>query len=151
MQRTRCDGPSVMDSVKQDQFFSPEHTTTPMQKWLAFRAEEENGKYCLNFNVRHIGNPLVKTIHGGVTASFIEMCSQHCLTSKLGKDTRISLLSSNVDYLRITKDADIHGRAQIVRSSRRLAFIDVWCWQDDEDIPIAHGTCNLRIFPQQAS
>ena len=103
-------------------------------------------RYCLNFNDRHIGNPMIRSVHGGVTASLVEMCAEHMLLAKLGPDVKIQLLSSSLDYLRVTKYEDIEARAQIVRIGKRLAFIDVWCWQDEEAIPIARGTCTLRIF-----
>jgi uncharacterized protein (TIGR00369 family) len=122
---------------------------SPMQDWLAFQTDNEGGKYLLHFQDKHIGNPLIRSIHGGVTASLIEMSAEHMITAELGNQVRVNLVSSSMDYLRVSKDADIHARAKIVRIGRRLAFVDVWCWQDDEDILIARGTCTLRIFRQQ--
>ena len=119
---------------------------SPMQQWLAFEAGDEKGLYRLHFRDEHLGNPLIRSVHGGVTASLIEMCAEHLLCAELDQQTQVQLLSSSVDYLRVTKDVDIHARAQIVRIGRRLGFVDVWCWQDEEAIPIARGTCTLRIF-----
>lgn len=124
-------------------------TLSPMKEWLAFKPTSEAGRYCLHFSDRHIGNPSVRSVHGGVTASLVEMSAEHLLSDHLGQQAKFQLLSSSVDYLRISKDVDIHARAQIVRISRRLAFVDVWCWQDEEDIPIARGTCTLRLFQQE--
>ena len=121
-------------------------TLSPMQQWLAFHPQDEIGRYRLHFQDQHIGNPQVRSVHGGVTASFIEMAAEHMLSAHLGEEVKIDLVSSSLDYLRISKDVDIEARAHIVRISRRLAFVDVWCWQDDEEIPIARGTCTLRIF-----
>jgi uncharacterized protein (TIGR00369 family) len=121
-------------------------TLSPMQEWLAFEAADEQGRYRLHFRDQHIGNPFIRSVHGGVTASLIEMCAEHLLSAELDDEINVHLVSSSVDYLRITKDVDIHARAQIVRIGRRLGFVDVWCWQDNEDIPIARGTCTLRIF-----
>ena len=119
-----------------------------MQGWLDFTICDEPDLYRLQFCDEHIGNPLIRSVHGGVTASLIEMSAQTSLQSHLGENRKIALVSSSVDYLRITKDIDVHARAKIVRVSRRLAFIDVWCWQDEEDTPIARGTCTLRIFAE---
>lgn len=121
---------------------------SPMHDWLAFHTRDENGRFALHFHDHHIGNPLIRSVHGGVTASLIEMSAEHLLTEELGSDVGIQLVSSSVDYLRVTKDVNIEARANIVRISRRLAFIDVWCWQDEEAIPIARGTCTLRIMRQ---
>ena len=124
-------------------------TLSPMREWLAFSAQDEEGKYRLHFRDQHIGNPMVRTIHGGVSASLIEMCAEHHLSNTLGERSKIHLVSSSVDYLRVSRDVDIQARARIVRIGRRLAFVDVWCWQDDENTPIARGTCTLRILVGQ--
>lgn len=130
--------------------FTRTTTPSPVQEWLSFRASDKPDLFQLHFRDTHIGNPLIRSIHGGITASFIEMSAEHALADELAKDdtatSEIVLISSSVDYLRITRDVDIYSRAHIVRSSRRMAFVDIWCWQDDEDIPIARGTCTLRIF-----
>ncbi|MCP4183830.1 MAG: PaaI family thioesterase [Hyphomicrobiales bacterium] len=120
-------------------------TNSAMQDWLAFFAGDEKGKYILQFKDHHIGNPMIRSIHGGVTASLIEMCAEHMILAELGNHTSVQLVSSSLDYLRVSKDTDIHARANIVRIGKRLAFVDVWCWQDDENTPIARGTCTLRL------
>ena len=119
-----------------------------MQGWLKFTVCGESDLYRLHFSDEHIGNPLIRSVHGGVSATLIEMSAQTTLQNHLGPKREINLISSSVDFLRITKDIDVHARAKIVRVSRRMAFIDVWCWQDDENMPIARGTCTLRIYPQ---
>lgn len=79
----------------------------------------------------------------------IEYCAEqelkHHLAQK-GVEARVELTSSSVDYLRVTKDAPLYGRAEVVRIGRRIGFIDTWCWQDSEDLPVSRGTCRLRIF-----
>ncbi len=122
---------------------------SPMQDWLAFQSDDEKGKYLLHFHEQHIGNPMIGSIHGGVTASLVEMCAEHMISVELEHQADVKLVSSSLDYLRISRDTDIHARARIVRIGRRLAFVDVWCWQDDENIPIARGTCTLRISKQR--
>ena len=125
--------------------FDPMLKNSPMQDWLAFFAEDEKGKYLLHFKDHHIGNPMIRSVHGGVTASMIEMCAEHMILAEMGEQTNVQLVSSSLDYLRVSKDTDIHARAHIVRIGKRLAFVDVWCWQDDENTPIARGTCTLRL------
>ena len=116
-----------------------------MQDWLAFFTDDEKGKYLLHFKDHHIGNPMIRSIHGGVTASLIEMCAEHMVLTEMGNQTSVQLVSSSLDYLRVSKDTDIHARANIVRIGKRLAFVDVWCWQDDENTPITRGNCTLRL------
>ncbi len=113
--------------------------------WLQVKPLEEDGLYQLIFAEHHIGNVWIRSIHGGVSASTMEICAE-AETRKLieaGQDIQIS--TSTIDYLRITKDADIFARTTIVRKSRRLSIIDVVCWQDEEAIPVARGTVTLKI------
>ncbi len=118
---------------------------SPMQDWLAFFATEEKGKYLLQFKDHHIGNPMIRSIHGGVTASLIEMCAEHMISLELENQISVQLVSSSLDYLRVSRDSDIQARASVVRIGKRLGFVDVWCWQDDESSPITRGTCTLRL------
>ena len=119
-----------------------------MQNWLGFAPGNEPNRYQLTFCNRHIGNPMIRSVHGGVTASMIEMSAEFTLRGQLETVADIHIVSSSIDYLRVTKDVDLHSRTNIVRISRRLAFIDVLCWQDSEEIPVARGTCTLRIHRQ---
>jgi len=131
-------------------FVEKPQSNSPMRDWLAFSACEDKNRYRLNFYDRHIGNPILRSLHGGVTVSMIEMSAQTALTGKIGDGTKIQVVSSSVDFLRVTKDADLHSRTGIIRISRRLAFVEVYCWQDAEDMPVARGTCTLRIFRELA-
>ncbi len=115
-------------------------------KWLQIKPLEDEGLYHLTFAEHHIGNVWIRSIHGGVSASTIETCAE-AETRKLLEDEQDALVSSStIDYLRITKDADIYARATVVRKSRRLSIVDVVCWQDDEDIPVARGSVTLKVW-----
>lgn len=126
-------------------------------KWLQIKPLDEDGSYHLTFTDHHIGNVWIRSIHGGVSASCIELCAE-AETRKLLQNTphpeedkarlegqTLTISTSTIDYLRITKDADIYARATIVRKSRRLSIVDVVCWQDDEKVPVARGTVTLKI------
>ena len=130
---------------------------TKIANWLQIKPHDEEGVYHLTFADHHIGNVWIRSIHGGVSASTIELCAE-AETRKLlettpnpedgkarleGQDVFVS--TSTIDYLRITKDADIFARATIIRKSRRLSIVDVVCWQDDEEVPVARGTVTLKI------
>jgi uncharacterized protein (TIGR00369 family) len=117
---------------------------TPMAEWLGLVVEPRPGVYRMRFAQRHIGNPFIRSIHGGAVGSLIEVAAELALAESVGG--AVELQSSAIDYLRVTKDADLLARAELVRQGRRLAFVDVWCWQDAEDLPVARGSCTLRIF-----
>jgi acyl-coenzyme A thioesterase PaaI-like protein len=121
--------------------------SSPVARWLQAELTNRENVYRLRFAERHIGNPFVRALHGGVVGSMMELSALLDL-ARLDENTRGEIVSSSIDYLRVTKDADLHARVEIVRIARRLAFLDVWCWQDAEDVPVARASCTVRLFPQ---
>ncbi|MCB1457867.1 MAG: PaaI family thioesterase [Nitratireductor sp.] len=119
---------------------------TPMRRWLQFSATGEADVFRMKFDDRHIGNPFIRALHGGVVGSMVEMSAEMLVRSQMEADQRVELVSSAIDYIRVTRDVDLCARATMVRRGRRLVFVEVWCWQDSEDLPVARGNCTLRIF-----
>lgn len=113
--------------------------------WLQIKPLDEEGTYHLTFADHHIGNVWIRSIHGGVSASCIELCAEAETRKLLQEGQDVIVSTSTIDYLRITKDADIFARATIVRKSRRLSIVDIVCWQDEEGVPVARGTVTLKI------
>lgn len=114
--------------------------------WLAIEATGDKDMFRMRFDERHIGNPFIRALHGGVVGSMVEASAElgfGRLTESAGPT---ELVSSAIDYLRVTKDADLFTRVSIVRVGRRIAFVEVYCWQDSEDLPVARGSCTLRIL-----
>ncbi len=120
---------------------------TPMAHWLGIEKLEGSRKYVIRFAEHHIGNPFIRSIHGGVVGSLIESAAELDLSEQVA-GRKFELVSSAIDYLRVTRDSDLYARVETVRIARRLAFVDVWCWQDDEEVPIARGSCTLRLLDQ---
>ncbi|MCG6859077.1 MAG: PaaI family thioesterase [Salaquimonas sp.] len=125
----------------QDDFLS-----TPFATWLAIEPTDERDMFRMRFNERHIGNPFIRALHGGVVGSMIEASAELGLGNLVQVEGPTELVSSAIDYIRVTKDADLFARVSIVRIGRRLAFVEVRCWQDSEDLPVARGSCTLRIL-----
>lgn len=123
---------------------------SPMAQWQRIETTGRPNVYVMRFAEHHIGNPFIRALHGGVVGALIEMSAELDLARQVsgeeGESTRVELVSSSIDYLRVTKDADLYARVEVVRIARRLAFLDVWCWQDSEDLPVARGSCTLRMF-----
>jgi len=125
--------------------------TTPenIHDWLQVSQTIEADVYRLRFTEHHLGNTWIRSIHGGVGAALIETSAEAKTRKQLTDDSRaeqqVRITSSAIDYLRITKDADMFARATIVRISRRVCVVDVVCWQDDEATPVTRGTVTLKI------
>lgn len=118
---------------------------SPMAAWLQIEPTDRNNVYAMRFREVHIGNPFIRALHGGVVGSLIEMSAELEL-SRRSPGMRVELVSSAIDYMRVTRDTDMYARVDEVRIARRLAFFDVWCWQENEDTPVARGSCTLRMF-----
>ncbi len=123
----------------------------PLGQWLHLRATERPNVFVMGFVEHHIGNPLIRSIHGGAVGTLIEVSAELGLAHFLASDARVELQSSAIDYIRVTRDTDLYARVELVRMGRRLAFVDVWCWQDREDTPVARGSCTLRVFSDETA
>ena len=105
----------------------------------------------LPFRETHIGNPLVPALHGGATASFLEIAAIISLSwTTMWDDVEngnatdeIKLpktIDFTVDYLRLGLPRDAYARARITRSGRRYSSVHVEGWQDNRDRPFAQAS-----------
>lgn len=125
------------------------NTTSPAEQWLAISATDDPELYVLDFQEHHIGNPIIRSVHGGVVGALIESAAEKALVAALkekGLPIEVEVTTASIDYLRVTKDAPLYARVDIVRIARRIAFLDVKVWQDSEELPVSRGTCTLRIL-----
>ncbi|MAM60713.1 PaaI family thioesterase [Maritimibacter sp. UBA3975] len=105
-----------------------------------------------------IGNPALPAIHGGVTASFLEVTSiielgWVLLWEEIESGTRPieditpetlprlpKTIDFTIDYLRSGLPRDAYARARINRSGRRYASVHVEAWQDNRTRLFAQAT-----------
>ena len=105
-----------------------------------------------------IGNPGLPAIHGGVTASFLEITaivelgwmalwdeveSGRLDVAAISAATMPRLpktIDFTVDYLRTGLPRDAYARATINRSGRRYASVHVEAWQDNKSRMFAQAT-----------
>ena len=120
----------------------------------------------LHFEDAVIGNPVLRAIHGGVTAAFLEVTAQMELSWSLlweemesgridvGALTPASLprlpktIDFTVDYLRAGLPRDAYARARVNRSGRRYASVHVEAWQDNRARPFAQATGHFLMPPR---
>ncbi|MEJ6395457.1 PaaI family thioesterase [Gymnodinialimonas sp. 2305UL16-5] len=112
----------------------------------------------LNYDDKLIGNPLLPALHGGATASFLEVAAImelgfHILWEEiesgrmdadaLSPDTLPRMpktVDFTVDYLRSGLPRDAYARARVNRSGRRYASVHVEAWQDNRTRLFAQAT-----------
>ncbi len=125
----------------------PTLIASPIAEWLGFSMEEtdQGALYRLSFDEKHIGNPMIRALHGGVIAAFLEFCSQCALAAKLEPGATLKTVNVDIDYLASSRAQDMTARATILRLGRRIAFVEATGWQEDEARPVAKARCRLRI------
>ncbi|HBK91314.1 MAG TPA: hypothetical protein DDZ68_06560 [Parvularcula sp.] len=118
---------------------------SPLLDWLSFNvSESEAGPiYSITPGEAHIGNPLIKALHGGIVSTFLELAALDEMRRALGPDQQGEAININVDYLKSVKLSPLFARASIAKAGRRLVFVDCHAWQDDEDSTVAKATVSF--------
>ncbi len=116
---------------------------SPIAKWLDVSVGNDD-VFHLSFHDRHIGNPAIRAIHGGVVEAFLEFAAQCALSTTTNADDPPQTVNADIDYLRSTRAEDMRGRARITRLGRRVAFVEAEAWQQDEKTPVAVARFRLR-------
>ncbi len=115
------------------------------------RGDELTG--ILPYSETHIGNPILPALHGGVTASFLEVTAITALSwayfwrdieeGRMGDESAPLLLPKtidfSIDYLRSGLPRDAYARARVTRMGRRYASVQTEAWQDNRDRPFAQA------------
>ncbi len=120
----------------------------------------------LPFSEMLIGNSMLPALHGGATASFLEVTAiielawnrvwQEIENGTLtpeemagGKMPRLpKTIDFTIDYLRSGLPRDAYARARINRSGRRYASVHVEAWQDNRARLFAQATGHFLMPPR---
>ena len=87
------------------------------------------------------GNPWIPALHGGNIGGLLEMAAIVQLAHDQESDDLPRTINITVEYLRTGFIKDLHAKALVTKRGRRVANVQVQCWQDDPDKPVAsmHG------------
>ena len=113
--------------------------SSPFAIWLCTEAVDIDGRLAFKMNVteRHIGNPFIRAIQGGIVASLMDYTAATTLAVHLQRPELLEPLSANISYLRSATDRDCFADAEIVRVGRRIATLKTRAWQGDMNKPCA--------------
>lgn len=130
---------------------------------ISFERRGDELTAILPFDEKLIGNPLLPALHGGVTAALLEVTAIIELSWALIWDEMESgrldaatldplhlprlpkTIDFTVDYLRSGLPRDAYARAQVNRSGRRYASVQVEAWQDNRARPFAQATAHFLM------
>ena len=112
----------------------------------------------MHYDDKLIGNPFLPALHGGATASFLEVAAiielsfqmlwDDIETGRLEAEDLVperlprlpKTIDFTVDYLRSGLPRDAYARARVNRSGRRYASVHVEAWQDNRTRLFAQAT-----------
>ena len=122
----------------------------------------------LPFHEKLIGNPMLPALHGGVTASFLEITAIVTLSwvssweqiesgklemqglGQAGLPRLPMTIDFTVDYLRSGLPRDAYARARVSRAGRRYASVHVEGWQDNRERLYAQATGHFLMPRREA-
>lgn len=109
-----------------------EHTVDPMLSdpfidFLGFREDVVDGevRYMLDFREEHLGNPLIRTFHGGILAAFGDVVAATHLARQRGDTELAECATMTFDYLRPAFAGTLHAIPNVVRAGRRITTVSV--------------------------
>lgn len=116
--------------------FAPLVAAIPYAKFLGIEMTlAENGapRFRLCYADPLIGNPLVRVLHGGAVAGFMENAALLQLLWALPERRVPKSVDFSIDYLRPAKAQDSFASCEIERLGRRVAQLQIRCTQRGPD------------------
>jgi len=98
----------------------------------------------LGFEERHIGNPLIRALHGGVITAFLEFSAKCTLAAHTNQ--KIQTVNISVDFLTSSSANDMFAKINIKRMGRRIAFTQAVGWQENAEEPVAIAQSCFRLI-----
>ncbi len=115
----------------------------PYMQSLGIIVTEENGQLTTTMKAdpKLTGNPWIPALHGGTIGGLMETAAIVQLAHDQDSDHLPKTINITIDYLRSGQIKDLHARALVTKQGRRVANVQVQCWQENIDKPVAtlHG------------
>jgi len=99
----------------------------------------------LPFKRSLIGNSALPAIHGGVVASFMESAALMHLLLMLDEQRVPKSIDFSIDYLRSAHAEDSWASCAVERLGRRVAQVQIRCWQADPAKPVALARAHFLL------
>ena len=111
----------------------------PYVDYLGIRAAAaaEPPLFRLPFQDKLVGNPRLPALHGGVIAGFAETAATLHLIRMLRGAKFPKSIDFAIDYLRSGRPTESFAACELVRVGSRVALVQVRCWQQGPELPIA--------------
>jgi len=148
---------SARRAAREQGDFSLLRLRVPYAAFLDVRVAMANGapQFRLPFRKSLIGNPALPALHGGAVAGFMENAALLHLLLLLDERRVPKSIDFSIDYLRSANAVDTHAACEVARQGRRVAQVQIRCWQDETGHPgrtreVALGRAHFLLGDAQA-
>jgi uncharacterized protein (TIGR00369 family) len=120
----------------------------PYAAWIGLRMDLRDPAapvLQLPFKPTLIGNSALPAIHGGVVASFMESAALMHLLLMLDEQRVPKSIDFSIDYLRSAHAEDSWASCAVERLGRRVAQVQIRCWQSDAARPVALARAHFLL------
>lgn len=119
----------------------------PIARWLCLSvvSRGEAVLYQLTFDERHIGNPQIRAIHGGVVAAFLQLAAEIDVAARFGFPAPVRAATFSIDYMAPCQAADMTAEVRLARAARRVAFVEATAWQGEAARVVAAARGCVRL------
>ena len=120
-------------------------TLPPYAQLLRLRTEQqgEQLRFVMPFHDDVVGRP--GFLHGGAIAGLLEFAAFTALSRATGEEVIMKPITVTVDYMRGGTPGDTFAEARIERLGKRMANVEAFAWQGEQDKPIASARINFLL------
>lgn len=123
----------------------------PFNKFLGMKLIDINENFAkakLPFRKEFIGDPRANRLHGGISATFMDVIGGIAAMTVLESvDDKIATVDMRVDYLRPGKAEDIFAESKIIRKGSRLVVTEMKLFHESAQkklIATAKGVYSIK-------
>lgn len=133
----------LIKRAKEQDDFSILSEGIPYMKSMGIIVVENEGQLITTMKAdpKLTGNPWIPALHGGTIGGLLETAAIIQLAHDQDTDNLPRTINITVEYLRTGFIKDLHAKALVTKQGRRVANVQVQCWQENPDKPVAsmHG------------
>jgi uncharacterized protein (TIGR00369 family) len=117
----------------------------PYAQLLRLRTEQQGDdlRFVMPFHDDVVGRP--GFLHGGAIAGLLEFAAFTALSRATGEEVKMKPVTVTVDYMRGGTPGDTFAEARIERLGKRMANVEAYAWQAEQDKPIASARINFLL------
>ncbi len=122
-------------------------SSIPYARYIGIHIKQNiNGEviFHMPFQEKHIGNPMIRAIHGGIMASFLECAASMMVIGTVSHNHMPKCVNQTTEYLKSAKDVDTFAKVCVNKAGRRIIATTTTAWQE-EGLPIAIAQARFMI------